>query len=66
MLTIQTDSVTVEIKPESHFSIIRGEEDEDRIRIEWNDLEDSAVVNLNQFVEMIEGSLEMMLPEEES
>ena len=64
MLTIQTDNVTVEIKPESHFSIIRGEEDEDRIRIEWNDLEDSAVENLNQFVEMIEGSLEMMLPEE--
>ncbi len=64
MLTIQTDSVTVEIKPESHLSIIRGEEDEDRIRIKWNDLEDSAVANLNQFVEMIEGSLEMMLPEE--
>ena len=64
MLTIQTDNVTVEIKPESHFSIIRGEADEDRIRIEWNDLEDSAVANLNQFVEMIEGSLESMLPEE--
>ena len=64
MLTIQTDNVTVEIKLESHFSIIRGEEDDDRIRIEWNDLEDSAVENLNQFVEMIEGSLEMMLPEE--
>lgn len=64
MLTIQTDNVTVEINPESHFSIIRGEEAEDRIRIEWNDLEDTAVANLNQFVEMIEGSLEMMLPEE--
>jgi len=64
MLTIQTDNVTVEIEPESHFSIIRGEADDDRIRIEWNDLEDSAVANLNQFVEMIEGSLEMMLPEE--
>ena len=64
MLTIQTDNVTVEIKPESHFSIIRGEADEDRIRIEWSDLDESAVVNLNQFVEMIEGSLEGMMPEE--
>ena len=64
MLTIQTENVTVEIEPESHFSIIRGEEDEDRIRIEWKELEDSAVDNLNQFVAMIEGSLEMMLPEE--
>ncbi len=63
MLTIQTDNVTVEIKPESHFSIIRGEEDEDRIRIEWNDLDESAVANLNQFVEMIEGSLESMIQE---
>ena len=63
MLTIQTDNVTVEIKPESHFFLKRGDSADDSIHIEWNDLDESAVVNLNQFVAMIEGSLEGMVPE---
>ena len=63
MLTIKTDNVTVEIKPESHFFLKRGEAEEDSIRIEWSDLDESAVENLNQFVAMIEGSLEGMMQE---
>ncbi|NOQ42255.1 MAG: hypothetical protein GQ563_07120 [Desulfuromusa sp.] len=63
MLTIKTDNVTVEIKPESHFFLKRGDAEEDSIRIEWSDLDESAVENLNQFVVMIEGSLEGMMQE---
>jgi hypothetical protein len=65
MLTIKTDNVTVEIKPESHFFLKRGEFADDSIHIEWSDLDESAVANLNQFVEMIEGTLEGMIPKDQ-
>ncbi len=65
MLTIKTDNVTVEIKPESHFYLKRGAAEDDSIRIAWSDLDDSAVENLNQFVDMIEGTLEGMIPQAE-
>ncbi len=65
MLTIKTDNVTVEIKPESHFFLKRGEAEEDSIHLAWSDLDESAVANLNQFVDMIEGTLEGMIPKAE-
>ncbi len=65
MLTIKTDNVTVEIKPESHFYLKRGDAEDDSINIAWSDLDDSAVANLNQFVDMIEGTLEGMVPKAE-
>ncbi len=61
MLTIKTDHVTVEIEQGSHFFLERGDTEEDRIRIDWQDLDLTAVANLNQFVEMIEGTLEAMI-----
>lgn len=60
MLMIKTDKATVEIEPGSYFFLKRGDDADDSIRIEWNDLDDSAIANLNQFVTMIEGSLEGM------
>jgi len=62
MLTIKTDNVTVEIAPDSHFFLKRGDAEDDSIRIAWSDLDASAVANLNQFVEMIEGTLKGMVP----
>ncbi len=58
MLKIETDKATVEIEPGSHFFLKRGTEADDNIRIEWSDLDESAVANLNQLVLIIEGSLE--------
>jgi len=67
MLTIKTDHVTVEIEQGSHFFLERGEGEDNRIRIDWQDLDLTAVANLNQFVEMVEGTLEAMIaPPEES
>ena len=63
MLTIKTDNVTVEIEQGSHFYLNRGDAADDSIRIEWNDLELTAVANLNRFVEMVEGTLEAMIAE---
>ena len=60
MLTIKTDNVTVEIKPESHFFLKRGDAEDDSIHIKWSDLDEAAVNNLNQFVVMVEGTLEGM------
>ncbi|MBN1958497.1 MAG: hypothetical protein JXQ81_11325 [Desulfuromonadales bacterium] len=60
MLMIKTDKATVEIEPGAYFFLKRGEDPDDSIRIEWNDLDETAVANLNQFVTMIEGSLEGM------
>ncbi len=57
MLKIETDTAMVEIAPGSHFFLSRGDGDDDRIRIAWEDLDATAVANLNQFVAMIEGSL---------
>jgi hypothetical protein len=57
MLKIETDNALVEIEPGSHFFLKRGEDEDDSIRIAWEDLDDTAVANLNQFVTMIEGSL---------
>ncbi len=64
MLTIKTDNVTVEIEPESHFYLKRGDAEDDSIRVPWDELDESAATGLKQFAEMIEGSLEGMLPEE--
>jgi len=64
MLRIQTDNVTVEIELDSHFYLKRGDAEDDSIRVEWNDLDASAAANLKQFADMIEGSLEGMIPEE--
>ncbi len=61
MLTIKTDHVTVEIEQGSHFYLNRGEGEDDKIRIEWQDLDLTAVANLNRFVEMVEGTLEAMI-----
>ena len=58
MLMIKTDSATVEIEPGSHFFLQRGEDQDDSIRIAWEDLDESAVDNLNQLVTIIETSLE--------
>ncbi len=58
MLMIKTDTATVEIEPGSHFFLQRGASQEDSIRIAWQDLDESAVANLNQLVTIIEGSLE--------
>ena len=60
MLTIKTDNVTVEIAPYSHFFLKRGDDEDDSIRINWSDLDEAAVNNLNQFVVMVEGTLEGM------
>ena len=60
MLTIKSDNVTVEIKPESHFFLKRGDGEDDSIHIKWSDLDEAAVNNLNQFVVMVEGTLEGM------
>jgi len=60
MLTIKTDNVTVEIAPDSHFFLKRGDDEDDSIRINWSDLDEAAVNNLNQFVVMVEGTLEGM------
>lgn len=57
MLMIKTDSATVEIEPGSHFFLQRGEDQDDSIRIAWEDLDESAVNNLNQLVTIIETSL---------
>ncbi|WP_321369372.1 hypothetical protein [uncultured Desulfuromusa sp.] len=65
MLRIQTDHVTVEIELNSHFYLKRGDAEDDSIRVAWNDLEDSAAANLKQFAEMIEGTLEGMIPKAE-
>jgi len=64
MLTIKTDNVTVEIEPESHFYLKRGEEEDDSIRVPWKELDASAAANLRQFAEMVEGTLEGMIPKE--
>ena len=61
MLTIKTDHVTVEIEQGSYFFLERGDTEEDRIRIDWQDLDLTAVANLNRFVEMVEGTLEAMV-----
>ena len=61
MLMIKTDKATVEIEPGSYFFLQRGAGKEDRIRIEWQDLDEAAVANLNQLVTIIEGSLEATL-----
>ncbi len=61
MLTIKTDHVTVEIEQGSHFYLKRGDGADDSIRIEWQDLDLTAVANLNRFVEMVEGTLEAMI-----
>lgn len=61
MLTIKTDHVTVEIEQGSHFFLERGEGEDNRIRIDWQDLDLTAVANLNRFVEMVEGTLEAMI-----
>ena len=58
MLKIQTDKATVEIEPGSYFFMKRGEDPDDSIRIEWDDLDENAVANLNQLVMIIEGSVE--------
>lgn len=58
MLKIQTDKATVEIDPGSHFFLKRGDDQDDSIRIDWNDLDENAVASLNQLVTIIEGSLE--------
>jgi hypothetical protein len=58
MLKIQTDKATVEISPGSYFFLKRGEDQDDSIRIEWNDLDENAVTSLNQLVTIIEGSLD--------
>ncbi|PLY01503.1 MAG: hypothetical protein C0622_07150 [Desulfuromonas sp.] len=57
MLMIKTDNATVEIEPGSHFYLQRGEGEGESIRLEWNELDDSAIENLNQLVMIIEGSL---------
>lgn len=58
MLLIKTDKATVEIEPGSYFFLQRGTEEDDSIRIEWDDLDESAINNLNQLVTIIESSLE--------
>lgn len=65
MLRIQTDNVTVEIELDSHFYLKRGDAEDDSIRVAWNDLDASAAANLAQFAEMIEGTLEGMIPKGE-
>lgn len=65
MLTIKTDHVTVEIEQGSHFFLERGEGEDNRIRIDWQDLDLTAVANLNRFVEMVEGTLEAMIAQPE-
>lgn len=58
MLMIKTDKATVEIEPGSHFFLKRGDTPDDSVRIDWNDLDDTAVDSLNQLVTIIEGSLD--------
>jgi len=65
MLRIQTDNVPVEIELDSHFYLKRGDAEDDSIRVAWNDLDASAAANLTQFSEMIEGTLEGMIPKAE-
>lgn len=65
MLRIQTDNVTVEIELDSHFYLKRGDAEDDSIRVAWNDLDASAAANLKQFSDMIEGTLEGMIPKAE-
>ncbi|MCK4502999.1 MAG: hypothetical protein KAU22_08170 [Desulfuromonadales bacterium] len=60
MLTIKTDNVTVEIEPESHFYLKRGDAEDDSLRVAWNDLDASAAASLKQFADMVEGTLEAM------
>ena len=62
MLRIQTDNVTVEIELDSHFYLKRGDAEDDSIRVAWNDLDAAAAANLKQFSDMIEGTLEGMIP----
>ena len=64
MLTIKTDKVTVEIEPDSHFYLKRGDDEDDSIRVPWQELDDAAAANLRQFAEMVEGTLDGMIPEE--
>ena len=64
MLTISTDNVTVEIEPNSHFYLKRGNDEDDTIRVPWQDLDESAAANLRQFAEMVEGTLDGMIPKE--
>ncbi len=64
MLTIKTDNVTVEIEPDSYFYLKRGDDDDDAIRVPWQELDDSAAANLRQFADMVEGTLDGMIPKE--
>lgn len=66
MLMIKTDKATVEIEPGSHFFLKRGEGEDDSIRLEWNELDESSVSQLNQLVMIIEGSLEATISSTQS
>jgi hypothetical protein len=64
MLLIKTAKATVEIEPGSHFFLKRGDASDDSVRIDWNDLDDTSVENLNQLVTIIEGSLDAFTQEQ--